>query len=204
MGIADNTIVVYVADQGYFLGEHGFFYKRMFYEEAARMPFVIRYPAEIPAGQRNADLILNVDFAAILADFAGVQPPQGSQGHSFRANLSGNTPQDWRESIYYRYWTHHEIRPAHIGVRTDRYKLVFLYGEPLGMTGSSDVPVAPSWEFYDLQEDPHEDHNAYSDKRYQAVIRKMKQEMMRLRNECGDIDKGTVRMGEILAAEGLL
>ncbi len=204
MGIADNTIVVYVADQGYFLGEHGFFDKRMFYEEAARMPFVIRYPAEIPAGQRNDDLILNVDFAATLADFAGVQPPQGSQGHSFRANLSGHTPGDWRESIYYRYWTHHEIRPAHIGVRTDRYKLIFLYGEPLGMTGSSDVPVAPSWEFYDLQEDPHEDHNAYSDKRYQAVIRKMKQEMMRLRNECGDMDEGTVRMSEILAAEGLL
>ncbi len=95
-------------------------------------------------------------------------------------------------------------RPAHIGVRTDRYKLIFLYGEPLGMTGSSDVPVAPSWEFYDLLEDPHEDRNAYSDKRYQTVIRKMKQEMMRLRNECGDMDEGAVRISEILAAEGLL
>ncbi len=95
-------------------------------------------------------------------------------------------------------------RLTHIGVRTDRYKLIFLYGEPLGMTGSSDVPVAPSWEFCDLMEDPHENRNAYGDKRYQAVIRKMKQEMMRLRHECGDSDEGTARMSEILAAEGLL
>ena len=101
-------------DQGYFLGEHGFFDKRMFYEEAARMPFVIRYPAEIPAGQRLGDLVLNVDFAATLADYAGVRPPDGSQGRSFRDNLRGETPEDWRTSIYYRYWTQHKERPAHI------------------------------------------------------------------------------------------
>ena len=80
MGIADNTIVIYVADQGYFLGEHGFFDKRMYYEEAARMPFVIRYPGEVPAGKRVDDLILNVDFAATLADYAGADAPEGSQG----------------------------------------------------------------------------------------------------------------------------
>ena len=77
--------MVYVADQGYFLGEHGWFDKRMYYEEAARMPFVIRYPKEILAGKRNADLILNVDFAATLADYAGASAPEGSQGRSFRA-----------------------------------------------------------------------------------------------------------------------
>ena len=203
MGIADNTIVVYVADQGYFLGEHGFFDKRMFYEEAARMPFVIRYPAEIPAGQRLGDLVLNVDFAATLADYAGVLPPDGSQGRSFRDNLRGETPADWRTSIYYRYWTQHKERPAHIGVRTDRYKLMFIYGDRLGMTGSTDCVSEPSWEFYDLLKDPHEDRNAYSDPEYQKVIRQMKLEMMRLREETGDTDAGTVRMHEILRCQGL-
>lgn len=203
MGLADNTIVVYVADQGYFLGEHGFFDKRMFYEEAARMPFVIRYPREIPAGKRNTDLIQNVDFAATLADYAGVEPPEGSQGRSFRANLRGDTPDDWRKSIYYRYWTHHDIRPAHIGVRTDRYKLMFLYGDPLTMTGSDATPTEPSWEFYDLQADPKENHNLYGDKAYQNVIDKMKKEMLRLREATGDTDAASARMQAILKAEGL-
>lgn len=203
MGLSDNTIVVYVADQGYFLGEHGFFDKRMFYEEAARMPFVIRYPGEIPAGKRNSDLILNVDFAATLADYAGVEPPEGSQGRSFRDNLRGDTPDDWRKSIYYRYWTHHDIRPAHIGVRTDRYKLMFLYGDPLTMTGSDATPTEPSWEFYDLQADPHENHNLYGDKAYEEIINKMKKEMLRLRQATGDTDAASERMQQILASQGL-
>jgi len=203
MGIADNTIVIYVADQGYFLGEHGFFDKRMFYEEAARMPFVIRYPRELPAGKRLEDLILNVDFASTLADFAGVEAPEGEQGKSFRNNLQGKTPADWRKSIYYRYWTQHKIRPAHIGVRTDRYKLMFLYGDKLNMTGSEDYVSQPSWEFYDLQKDPKENHNAYQDKEYAEIIRKMKKEMLRLREETGDVDAGSERMQEILRKEGL-
>lgn len=189
MGIADNTIVVYVADQGYFLGEHGFFDKRMFYEEAARMPFVIRYPHELPKGKRLNDLVLNVDFAQTLADFAGVDGPDGSQGRSFRSNLRGETPKDWRKSIYYRYWTQHKERPAHIGVRNDRYKLIFLYGDKLNMTGSSDYVSEPAWEFYDLKKDPKENHNAYHDKAYADVIKEMKKEMLRLRQEVGDTDE---------------
>lgn len=205
MGIADNTIVIYVADQGYFLGEHGFFDKRMYYEEAARMPFVIRYPGKIPAGERINDMILNVDFATTLSDFAGVQAPEGSQGRSFKDILTtGTAPKDWRKSIYYRYWTHHDIRPAHIGVRTDRYKLMFLYGDPLTMTGSDATPTEPTWEFYDLQKDPKEDHNAYNDPEYQAVIRDMKKEMMRLRQETGDTDEGSAQMARILKQEGLM
>ena len=203
MGIADNTIVIYVADQGYFLGEHGFFDKRMYYEEAARMPFVIRYPGEVPAGKRVDDLILNVDFAATLADYAGADAPEGSQGRSFRDNLRGDTPDDWRTSIYYRYWTQHKERPAHIGVRTDRYKLIFLYGNRLDMTGSTDYVSRPSWEFYDLQEDPYEDHNAYNDPQYQDIIKKMKKEMMRLRTETGDTDASRPVMLDILRSQGL-
>lgn len=188
MGIADNTIVVYVSDQGYFLGEHGFFDKRMFYEEAARMPFVIRYPGHIPAGKRLKDLVLNVDFAPTLADYAGVEMPD-VQGRSFRENLEGKTPKDWRKSVYYRYWTNHAIRPAHMAVRTDRYKLIYYYGKNLDMTDTENFDFTPSWDFYDLQKDPHEDHNAYSDKEYQPVIKQLKQEMRRLKQEVGDTDE---------------
>ena len=165
------------------------------------MPFVIRYPRELPAGKRLEDLVLNVDFAATLADFAGVEAPEGSQGRSFRANLKGKTPADWRKSIYYRYWTQHEIRPAHIGVRTDRYKLMFIYGQKLHTKGSSDVVSSPSWEFYDLQKDPHEDHNAYHDPAYASVIRQLKQELLRLREQTGDTDAKEPVMQELLQRE---
>ena len=199
MGIADNTIVVYVADQGYFLGEHGFFDKRMMYEQSLRMPFVIRYPKEIPAGTRNKDMILNIDFASLLADYAGVKVPDKSQGHSFRENLKGETPKDWRKSMYYRYWTQHVIRPAHMGIRNERYKLMFLYGDRLNMTGSEKKTFTPTWEFYDLQADPHENHNAYNDPQYAKIIRQMKEEMLKLRKDVKDEDdKTTPRMKEIM------
>ncbi len=108
-GLAENTIVIYVSDQGYFLGEHGFFDKRMMYEESLRMPFVIRYPKEIPAGTRNDDIALNIDFASLLADYTNAETPEKSQGRSFRNNLKRDTPTDWRKTMYYRYWTHHDI-----------------------------------------------------------------------------------------------
>ena len=197
-GLSENTIVVYVSDQGYFLGEHGFFDKRMMYEEPLRMPFVIRYPKEIPAGTRNSDIILNIDFAATLADYTGVDAPSCSEGRSFRDNLKGETPRDWRQSMYYRYWTHHKIRPAHMGIRNHRYKLMFLYGDPLNATGSDKAPVTPSWEFYDLLADPHEDHNVYNSPAYAGEIEKMKRELLQLRREVGDTDAATPRMQEIL------
>ena len=117
--------------------------------------------------------------------------------------MTDKAPDDWRKSIYYRYWTQHRIRPAHIGVRNDRYKLIFLYGDRLDMTGSEDYRSEPAWEFYDLQKDPKENHNAYHDKEYQSVITGMKKEMMRLREEIGDTDEGSACMMEILKREGL-
>ncbi len=197
-GLAENTVVIYVSDQGYFLGEHGFFDKRIMYEEPLRMPFVIRYPKEIPAGTRNGDIVLNVDFASLLADYAGASAPAGAQGRSFRANLRGETPADWRRSMYYRYWTQHEIRPAHMGVRDDRYKLIFFYGDRAGMTGSDDIATPPSWEFYDLQADPHENRNAYGDPAYAEPIARLKRELLRLREEVGDTDEEHPRVREIL------
>lgn len=187
MGIADNTIVVYVSDQGYFLGEHGFFDKRMFYEEAGRMPFVIRYPKAIPAGQRLKDLVLNVDFAPTLAEFAGVKM-ENVQGKSFVANLKGDTPKSWRKRIYYRYWTNHAIRPAHLAIRSDRYKLILYYGRNLGMTDTENFEFTPAWDFYDLEKDPHENHNLYGNPQYAPVIKQMKAELRKLREEVGDTD----------------
>lgn len=197
-GISENTIVIYVSDQGYFLGEHGFFDKRMMYEESLRMPFVIRYPKEIPAGTRNNDIILNIDFASLLADYGNVDVPENSQGRSFRQNLRGKTPVDWRKNMYYRYWTQHEIRPAHLGIRTDRYKLMFLYGDRLNTTGSEDKSTTPAWEFHDLQADPYEDHNFYNKTEYAPVIEELKKELLQLRREVGDMDEDTPKMKEIM------
>lgn len=197
-GLAENTVVVYVSDQGYFLGEHGFFDKRIMYEEPLRMPFVIRYPKEIPPGSRNRDIIANIDFASLLADYAGAEEPQGAQGRSFRENLAGKTPADWRTSLYYRYWTQHEIRPAHLGIRNDRYKLIFFYGDRLGMTGSDNHVSAPSWEFYDLRSDPHENHNEYGNPDYAEIISSMKRELLDLRRQYRDTDEGAPRMRKIL------
>ncbi len=200
-GIADNTIVIYTADQGYFLGEHGFFDKRMIYEESLRMPFVISYPKEIKGGQRLDDIVLNIDFAALLADYAGIAKPDYIQGESFRENLKGNTPKDWRKQMYYRYWLHHPDRPSHFGVRNERYKLAFFYGQDLGMKGTSKKTTQPVWEFFDLQKDPKELHNAYGEEAYAAVIAEMKEAIKAERKKYKDDDTKYEAMVPILASE---
>ena len=187
-GITNNTVVVYTSDQGYFLGEHGFFDKRMIYEEAIRMPFVIRYPDEIEAGSINNDLILNLDFPSLFLDYAGVSTPEYMQGRSFRNNLKGETPADWRRDFYYRYWLHLEVRPAHYGIRNDRYKLAFFYGLPLDMPGSDNHATPPMWEFYDLLEDPAEMQNAYQDPKYEKIISDLKIRLFEVKELLGDHD----------------
>jgi len=100
--------------------------------------------------------------------------------------------------MYYRYWTHHSIRPAHMGIRNERYKLMFLYGDRLNATGSEETPTTPAWEFHDLQVDPKEDKNMYNEPQYQDIIKEMKQELLTLRQEVGDTDTDTPRMKEIM------
>lgn len=185
-GLADNTIVIYTADQGYFLGEHGWFDKRLIYEESIRMPFVIRYPKEVQAGARNKDLIENVDFSALFADYAQIDYPESMQGKSFRENLKGNTPEDWRKYGYYRYWDHAAKRPGHFGIRGHRYTLAFFYGN--GLEEDNDQRPKQFWEFYDLEEDPEQLRNAYNNPTYQAVITAMKQEILAQRETLGDTD----------------
>ncbi len=198
-GLTENTIVVYTADQGYFLGEHGFFDKRLIYEESLRMPFVIRYPKEIKAGARIDDIILNIDFPALFADYAGIPQPNFIQGKSFRNNLKGKTDPDWRTSMYYRYWLHRTERPGHFGIRNHRYKLALFYGQPLGSSGAMKQSTEPAWEFYDLQEDPAEVHNAINDQVYSDIIKEMKKELLALRNELGDTDKEYPEMQEVFS-----
>lgn len=187
-GLSDNTIIVYVSDQGYFLGEHGFMDKRIMYEESMRMPCIIYHPKEIKPGSRNKDLLLNIDIAALLADYGNVIVPEKSQGRSFRSNLAGKRIKDWRKSIYYRYWTHHHIRPAHLGIRTNRYKLILFYGENLQTTGSEKTKTTPAWEFYDLENDPMENKNIYENPNYSNIISILKKELILQKEYFGDTD----------------
>ncbi len=187
-GQLDNTVVIYTADQGYFLGEHGMMDKRMLYEEAIRMPFVIRYPKEIEDSSTLDDIILNIDFPALFADYADLPKQNYISGRSFRSNLNGNTPEDWRQSMYYRYWLHRTERPAHFAIRDHRYKLGLFYGMPLDITGAMKESTDPAWEFYDLKNDPTESHNAYNDSAYQIKIDSLKKELIKLRKEVGDTD----------------
>jgi len=195
-GLAENTVVIYTADQGYFLGEHGWFDKRMIYEESIHMPFVIRYPKEIPAGTRNSDIIENVDFAPLFADYAGLKVPDCMQGRSFRQNLKGNTPKNWRKYGYYRYWQHLSDRPAHFGIRGKRYKLAFFYGKLL--EEDNDLSNPRLWDFFDLKKDPHELHNAYNEPEYHNIIKQMKKEILRQRKILGDTDDDNPQMKEVI------
>lgn len=185
-GELENTIIIYTADQGYFLGEHGFFDKRFIYEPSLRMPFVISYPKELKKGNRIDDIILNIDFAPLFLDYAGIEKPVSMQGESFRKNLQGKTPADWRKDMYYRYWANESNRPAHFGMRTDRYKLALFYGQSRTKTQRDKMKYAPGWEFYDLRKDPHEDHNAINDPRYKTIIKDLKKRLHEIKNESGD------------------
>ena len=199
-GLAENTIVIYTADQGYFLGEHGWFDKRLIYEESIHMPFVIRYPEEIPAGTRNSDIIENVDFSALFADYAGIDYPESMQGRSFRENLKSHTPSDWREYGYYRYWQHQPDRPGHFGIRGKRYKLAFFYGNGFKESESGEGENDKGyWDFFDLQNDPNELHNAYSDPQYQDIISMLKDELIKQRQLLGDSDEDNSEILNIIA-----
>ncbi len=187
-GIRDNTLVVYTSDQGFFLGDHGWYDKRFMYEESLRMPLLIRYPKEIIPGTDNQDIVLNVDFPATFLDCAGIEVPSSFQGNSFRSLMKGNTPSDWQQSMYYRYWMHgaHHNVPAHYGVRTLRYKLIYYYGDPLGQEGTVGSRTYPEWELFDLEQDPNEMVNVYSNPSYKLVVKAMQKELQRLQKELGD------------------
>lgn len=168
-GQLENTLIIYTSDQGYFLGEHGFFDKRMMLEESSRMPFVIRYPKDLPQGKRNKNLMMNIDIPSLLLEYAQISIPQEMQGKSFRQQLKDPT-MEGRKYTYYRYWEHSVKRPAHFGVRSQRYKLIHYYGQPLGMKSAQKETTPPTWEFYDLAKDPKERSNEINNPAYREAI----------------------------------
>jgi len=190
-GELENTIILYTADQGFMLGEHDYIDKRWMYEPSLRIPLIVRFPARIASGAVNDAIINNTDFAPTLLDLAGVKAPASMQGRSFLPILEGHTPADWRTSTYYRYWMHmaHHDNPAHYGIRTKDFKLIFYYGLPLDATGALPDPTTPGWELYDLRKDPDERHNVYADPAYADALKQLKVELLRLKQEVGDTDE---------------
>ena len=171
-GLAENTIVVYASDQGFFLGEHGWFDKRWIFEESLRTPFVVRWPGVTKPGSTNQDIVSNIDFAETFLEAAGQPIPADMQGSSLIPLLRGETPANWRKSFYYQYYEYpvpHRVRP-HYGVVTDRYKLVHFNGTP-----------DQYWEMFDLKKDPQEMRSVFDDPGYAATRGELEAELARLR-----------------------
>ncbi len=184
-GELDNTLIIYTADQGFMLGEHDYQDKRWKYEESQRMPFLVRLPRVIPAGQRLDAIIENVDFAPTMLDFAGGSVPEDVQGHSFRSLLeTGDEAPGWKQEAYYRYWMHmaHHDNPAHMGIRTKTHKLIYFYG--CNYDGGYQTPAG--WELYDLRHDPQETRNLYGDPTQATLVADLKRRLKLARERCGD------------------
>ena len=174
-GLAENTIVIYTSDQGFFLGDHNWFDKRFMYEESIKMPFLIRWPGKAKAGAVQDGMILNVDFAPTLLEAAGEPTPADVQGKSFVPLLGGGRPKDWRTSMYYRYYHYpmdHKVQP-HYGVRTETHKLIYFN-------------KLDEWELYDLVKDPKETNNLIKDPAQSKMIETLKGELARLKKELKD------------------
>ena len=192
-GLTENTIVVYTSDQGFYLGEHGWFDKRFMYEESFRTPILMKYPKEIKAGTAIDQMIQNLDFAPTFLDYAGVEISKEIQGESFR-NLVNGKVSEWRDAIYYTYYEfpgeHHVKR--HYGVRTDQYKLIHFYYD------------IDAWELYDLENDPSEMNNIYDDPSYKEVVENMHDRLDEMRNKYGDSDELNARnLERYLKAKGV-
>lgn len=173
-GLAENTIVICCSDQGFFLGEHGWFDKRWILEESARTPLLVRWPGVTKPGSVNTNIVSLIDFAETFLEVAGAPIPPDMQGRSLVPLLRGMTPADWRTSLYYHYYEFpapHKVRP-HYGVITDRFKLVHYY-----------KPDVDDWELLDRQQDPLETKNYYADAAYAEVVKDLHAELIRLRKE---------------------
>ena len=174
-GMSDNTIVIYTSDQGFYLGEHGWFDKRWMYEESFRMPFLISYPKLIKPKSLNSNLLLNIDFAPTLLDLASIDIPSEMQGQSFLPLLKSNSKRS-RDAVYYHYYEYpkwHKVQP-HYGIRTHRYKLIHFYYN------------MDEWELYDLENDPNEMNNLYGKFSYERIIKKLKKKLKKLQVEYKD------------------
>ncbi len=175
-GMLDSTLVVYTSDQGFYMGEHGWFDKRFMYEESLSTPLVMRLPKGLEARGDIEEMVQNIDYAPTFLELAGVKPPKDMQGRSLVPLLEGKHPRDWRKSVYYHYYEYpaeHMVK-RHYGVRTDRYKLIHFYND------------IDAWELYDLKNDPHELHNLYGQPGMEKVTKQMRRELRKLQEEYDD------------------
>lgn len=226
-GLYENTVIIYTGDQGMMLGEHDMIDKRWMYEESMRMPFIVRDP-RIDQVKESDILINNTDYAPFMLDLVGAKTPDKMQGRSFLSSLYGVEPFNWRTATYYRYWMHraHHDVPAHFGVRSKDFKLIFYYGinfehprpfyqrwdtdrvvlnynwefytsqDGVAPPNASKTPAA--WEFYDLKNDPQELNNVYNNPKYKNIIKELKDEMLRQREEYGETDKKFPKIQKII------
>ncbi|MCZ2154026.1 MAG: sulfatase [Bryobacterales bacterium] len=177
-GLRENTVVIYSSDQGFFLGEHGLYDKRFMYEESLRMPFLVRWPGTIPPNTTSDAIGINCDFAPTFLDLAGQPTPADMQGRSYVPIWKGQTPADWRDAMYYRYYHDpgdHNTR-AHYGIRTKTHKLIYFW-------------TKDQWECYDLVADPHEMNNIYNDPAQQEMVAKLKEQLYALKKSVKDDDQ---------------
>ena len=178
-GLAENTVVFYTSDQGWYLGEHGWYDKRWMYEESFRTPLLVRWPGKVKPGSVTADMAMNLDFAETFLDVAGIEVPADMQGRSLVPVLTGKTPADWRKSVYYHYYEFpqpHHVHP-HLGIRTDRYKLIHFY-------------TIEEWELFDLAKDPQELRSVYNDPASAELVKDLKKQLEKLKQQYKD--DGTV------------
>jgi len=175
LGLAENTIVFYTSDQGWYLGEHGWYDKRWMYEESFRTPLIVRWPGHTKAESVDAHLVMNLDFAETFLEVAGAKIPADMQGASLAPILEGKSPADWRDAVYYHYYEYpapHRVEP-HYGVRTERYKLIHF-------------DRINDWELFDLKQDSKELNSVYNDPAYADVLKQMQRRLGELRKQYQD------------------
>ena len=172
-GLDENTLVIYTADQGFFLGEHGLYDKRFMYEESLRVPLLVRWPGQIKPASVCDELVLNLDYPETILDLAGHAVPGDMQGRSFAPLLTGQAVDDWRTAFYYRYYFSHFDTPAHLGVRTKNEKLIHFDG-------------LDQWELYDLREDPSEMTNVVDNPKSRERLTSLRTELIELQRQVGD------------------
>lgn len=174
-GLMDNTIIVYTSDQGFYMGEHGWFDKRFMYEESFRTPLIIRYPKAIKGGTKTTALVQNIDYAPTFLSMAGIEKPSEMSGTTLEPLFGGEIPTDWRKDLYYHYYDYpavHNVR-RHDGVRTDRYKLIHFYGKG-EMRNDKEIDCN---ELYDLENDPNELNNLYGKDEYEEITRQLQRRL---------------------------
>ncbi|HEY9329557.1 MAG TPA: sulfatase [Streptomyces sp.] len=188
-GESEDTLTVYTADHGFFLGEHGWFDKRLMDEASLRIPLVLSYPRRVPAGQSTDALVSGLDLAQTILAAAGVPEHPRMQGINLMPLLTGEPDAPHRDTFYYRYYEHDENNHhvwAHYGIRTDRHKLIYYYADGLGLPNTNNVTYPPEWELFDLEKDPHELRSVYHDPEYRSVRETLTVELARVQAELGD------------------